>query len=735
MADGRRLAILIAAFVAGVAGGNAAFPAAALPRTAVPPPAGGGAKRPDTGAGQVWTAVGGAADESSYSRLDQINTRTVEKLGLAWSLDLPGEVTLEATPLEVDGRIYFTGSLAKVYAVDAQRGAVEWTYDPQVWKSNPDKLHFSFGANRGMAYEDGKVFAAALDGRLFALDAKSGKQLWTADSIPAGRLNVSTGAPRAMSGKVIIGNGGADFGSRGFVTTFDSATGKQLWRFYTTPGSAEQNKGDPAMEAAARTWGPDFWRHTGGGGTVWNGMTYDAELNRVYLGTGNSGPYDPNARDPGGGDDLYNVSIVALDADSGRYIWHYQENPRDCWDYKSTPNIVMATVAIHGSPRKVLLHAPTNGFFYVLDRETGKLLNEPGKTTEVSWAKSIDQETGRPVEVPDIRYETGETELWPGSVGGHNWQAMSYNPTTGLAYIPIQQIGERFSRRRSSENGFNVMGLSVEPFLGRRGDGHGYLVAWNPVTQKQAWRVQHKGLWNGGTLTTAGRLVFQGTATGSFAAFDAQTGKQLWQFAAGLGIVAAPMSYSIDGRQYVSILVGYGGAAAAQGRFMDMGYKFGKQPRRLLTFALGADKKLPPASLPDFTVHALDNPSLTLNESDVDAGRALSVQCAACHGVGLQATGAPAPDLRESAVALNLDSLSAVLKSGALLPQGMPRFQNLTDEQIGQLYVYIRARAREALGKRKENNAAPHPALGVRGRATHARRLMSRRPPPPLTPI
>jgi quinohemoprotein ethanol dehydrogenase len=652
------------------------------------------------GAGNDWPAVGGASDESSYSRLDQINVGDIGKLGLAWSLDLPGEVSLEATPLEVDGTIYFTGSEAKVYAVDAKTGEINWTYDPQVWKHNPDKMHFSFGANRGMAYENGKVFAAALDGRLFAFDAKTGKVLWVVDSIPTGMLNVSTGAPRVMNGKVIIGNGGADFGSRGFVTAFDANTGAQLWRFYVTPGSPEQNKGDAAMEAAAKTWSPDFWKHTGGGGTAWNGMTFDPELDRVYIGTGNSGPYDPTLRDPGGGDDLYNTSIVALDAKTGKYIWHYQENQRDCWDYKSTPNIVMATIPINGQPREVLLHAPTNGFFYVLDRRTGKLLNEPGKTTDITWAKNIDLKTGRPNENPNIRYETGESRLWPGSVGGHNWQAMSYDPKTGLVYIPIQQIGVLFSRHGGSENGFNVMGLSVEPIVERPGDDHGFLIAWNPVTQKEVWRVQHPGLWNGGTLATAGGLVFQGTADGYFKAYDAKSGKEVWAFDAGLGIIGAPMSYSIDGRQYVSILVGYGGTAAAYGHFMDMGYKFGRQPRRLLTFAPGGDKTLPPKSPPDFTVHALDDPTLMLNAADIAAGRALSVQCAACHGVGLQATGTPGPDLRESAIALKIDSFATLLKSGALLDQGMPRFQELTDDQIRQLHAYIRAKAREVLSKR-----------------------------------
>ena len=677
--------------------------------------AGGGAAQPQEGVGAEanWAATGGSFDETGYSRLTQITAGNIDKLGLAWSLDLPGEVTLEATPLAVDGVLYFSGSYATVYAVDAVTGKQLWKFDPEVWKHNPDKMHFSFGANRGVAYENGKVFVAALDGRLFALDAKTGKEAWVAQSVPDGMLNISTGAPRTMNGKVIIGNGGADFGARGFVTAFDSNTGKQLWRFFTTPGTTEQNKGDPAMEAAAKTWGADFTKNGGGGGTVWNGMTFDPETNRVYIGVGNAGAYDPNVRDPGSkGDNLYTTSIVALDADTGKYIWHYQQNPRDSWDYKSTPNILMATLNVGDKPRKVLLHAPTNGFFYVLDRDTGKLVNEPGKTTLISWAKGIDMKTGRPIEEPNIRYETGETNLWPGTVGGHNWQAMSYSPKTGLVYIPIQQIGARFSRLRGSENSFNVMGLMLEPIIEKPGDGHGYLVAWDPVAQKKVWEVKNDFLWNGGTLATAGDLVFQGTADGMFNAYKAQSGERLWQFNAGLGIIAAPMSFSVNGKQYVSILVGYGGTSAAYGNFMNVGWKYGQQERRLLTFAIDGKAKLAPTPPRDMKVHAVDDPALVLNEADVAAGRGLSVQCAACHGVGFQSAGAPGPDLRESGIALQLDSFRQLLKSGALIERGMPKFDRLSDEHIRQLHAFIRAKAREELGVRKrDTQAAPNAKL------------------------
>ena len=661
--------------------------------------------QPAVGTAANWTAVGGAADEAGYSQLTQIDRESVGRLGLAWSLDLPDEVTLEATPLAVDGIVYFTGGYAEVYAVDAPTGKLLWKFDPQTWKRRPDKFHF--GANRGAAYEDGRIFVAEMDGRLDALDAKTGKLLWHADTIPDGMLNYSTGAPRTMNGKVIIGNGGADFGARGFVTAVDAATGKFLWRFFTVPGSPEQNRGDPAMEAAAKTWQGEFWK-IGTGGTVWNGITFDPELDRVYLGVGNAGPYDPAVRSPGGGDNLYTSGIVALDADTGKYVWHYQENPRDAWDYKAAPNMIAATLSLDGKPRKVLMHAPTNGFFYVLDRERGKVISA-GKTTVITWARGIDLATGRPIEEPNIRYETGATKIWPGPIGGHNWQAMSYSPGSGLVYIPVLQIGAHFYRGVQTENAFDLFGLMLEPIIEKPGDGKGKLVAWDPVAQKEAWSVQHETLWNGGTLATAGGLVFQGTADGAFDAYDAVTGVRLWHFDAGLGIIAAPMSFGHEGVQYVSVLVGYGGTTAAYGEFMNVGWKYGAQTRRLLTFALDGKARLAPSAPPDKTVHALDDPKFVIDEADVAAGRALSIRCASCHGVGLQSTGTPGPDLRESAIAVNLASFKDLLESGARMDRGMPRFEMLSDDEIRQLHAYVRARAREALGKRKAD-ASPAPA-------------------------
>ncbi|RJF94140.1 PQQ-dependent dehydrogenase, methanol/ethanol family [Sphingomonas cavernae] len=651
-----------------------------------------------TGTAENWASHGGGSDEAGYSRLDQIRVENAEALGLANWLDLDGEATLEATPLAVDGVLYFTGSYSSVYAVDAATGTLRWKYDPQIWKVNPAKMGMNFGVNRGVAYADGRVFVGVLDGRLVALDAATGKEQWSVDTLPPRTLHTITGAPRTFNGKVIIGNAGADANQRGYVTAYDQVTGRQLWRFYTVPGSPEANAGDPAMEMAAKTWGGEFWKQ-GLGGTVWNGITFDPELNRIYLGTGNGGPYNPKLRSPGGGDNLFLASIVALDADSGKYIWHYQVNPGEAWDYKATANMILATLPIDGAPRKVLMQAPTNGFFYVIDRETGKLISAE-KTGKVTWAERIDLKTGRPVEAANIRYETGESILYPSMLGTHNWQDMSYNPKTGLVYIPYMKLGARYSTSvKPGELAFG--GMTVQAWKQDPDDGTGALLAWDPVKQEQRWKVPIETLWNGGTLTTAGGLVFQGTADGYFSAYDAKTGKRVWRFNAGLGIIAAPISYVAGGKQYVSVLVGYGGTTAALSHILDVGWKYGAQPRRLLTFAIGGTGKLPPSPGRDMTVRPLDDPSITLDEKSVAKGQGLSIMCMACHGANMHSAGTPGPDLRESAIAMSEDDLWTVLHDGAMIERGMPAFPQLTRGQVHNLWSYIRATAREANGTRK----------------------------------
>jgi quinohemoprotein ethanol dehydrogenase len=494
---------------------------------------------------------------------------------------------------------------------------------------------------------------------------------------------------------VMIGNGGGDFGSRGYVTAYDQASGKQAWRFYTVPGSPQENQGDPAMEAAAKTWTGEYWK-TGTGGTAWNAMIYDPELKRVYVGTGNSGPYDPQVRSPDGGDNLYLVSIVALDAQTGKYLWHYQENPREAWDYKATAPIVATTLEIEGKPRKVLLHAPTNGFFYVLDRQTGKLISAE-KTGKVTWADRIDLKSGRPVERPGIRYEKAGFDMYPGPAGRHNWQAMAYSPQTGLVYMPAQNQGIRFAAStvgaaNTAVNPAGAMSLIDE----HPDDRTGWLLAWDPVRQKKAWEIKLPTFWNGGVLATQGGLVFQGTADGLFSGYDAKSGARVWQFNAGHGFQGAPISYAAQGKQYVAVLSGYGGAAPVGGN--NVGWKYGA-PRRLLAFALDGKVKLPPVEKADTSVKALDDAAITLNEADVKAGAGLFVTCSLCHGKDAVA-GGTAPDLRESAIALDAAAFRAVVHDGALLQNGMPQFEDLSDAELRQLRAYIRARAREALGKR-----------------------------------
>jgi len=642
-----------------------------------------------------WASHNGK-NEDAYSALDQIDRSNVRRLGLAWSLDLAGEQSLEATPLAVSGMLYFTGSHAAVYAVDAVSGKLSWKYDPQTWKHDPAKLAFMFGVNRGVAYADGRIFSGTLDGRLIALDAKTGSLLWSVQTVPESGGKTITGAPRTFDGRVIIDKADAYSGERGYVTAYDAASGRQLWRFYTVPGAPADNQGDAVMERAAATWSGEYWK-TGTGGGVWDSITFDPELQRIYLGTGNAGPYDPAERSPGGGDNLYTASIVALDADSGHYLWHYQVNPRDAWDFDSTQQMALAELSVRGERRKVLMQAPKNGFFYVLDRENGRLISA-GKLGKVTWAERIDLETGRPVELKGARYESGDAVVWPSAVGAHSWHSMSFSPKTGLAYIPYMQVGVHLHKGVPQSGLFAIGDLSMAGYLADEDDGKGALLAWDPLAQRARWRVKLPTLWNGGTLATAGDLVFQGAGDGYFSAYDGTTGERLWRFNAGLGIIGAPISYAVRGTQYVALLVGYGGATAIWSELMPGGWKYGLQPRRLLTFTLGGKAELPPTAPPDRSVNALDDPAIEIHASDVQAGQALfNRACSVCHGLNLRSPGSPGPDLRESKIALSEQGVWAVVHDGTLLERGMPQYASLGPDQVRQIYAYIRAGAREAL--------------------------------------
>lgn len=635
--------------------------------------------------GTDWPSVGRTPSETHFSPLRGINRGNVRGLGLAWFLDLPDEGPLQATPLAVDRTLFFTGSNGKVYAVDARTGKLRWSVDPDFANHPLIGRNVIWGSNRGVAYWHGKIYVGMADGRLQALDAKNGSIVWSAQTFDEPDASkVISGAPRVFNGKVVIGHGG-ESGTRGYLTAYDASTGRKLWRFYTVPGDPAKGFENSAMALAAKTWNGDWWR-TGGNATAWDGILFDPELNRVYFGTANGTPINATARGAGGGDNLFVASIVALDADTGEYLWHYQINPGETWDYDATAPLVSATLKINGAPRQVLMQAPKNGFFYVIDRVTGKLISAE-KIGKATWAERIDLTTGRPVEAPAIHYRGDPVLIWPSVFGVHNWQPMSFDAASGLMYIPTMRLGMR-------------LGAAVFDFSPQDpDDGTASLLAWDPVAQHKRWEVRHgDNFWNGGILSTAGSLVFQGLGDGTFNAYDARDGTKLWSFDAGLGINAAAATYEIGGVQHVSVLVGYGGTVNVA-KVRDYGWHYGEQPRRLLTFALGRHTRLPPGAPPRFDVRAEDDPTIVIDTQRAQAGARLYPRCAVCHGVYFQNIGAFARDLRESTLALRWESFRAVVHDGALMPLGMAKYDDISDSDLEDIYWYVRQSARNATAR------------------------------------
>jgi len=655
-----------------------------------------------------WLAYGRTHDERRFSPSDQINTGNVADLKVDWFLDLPQDVGLVSTPLVVDGTLYFTGTMNVIRAVDAVTGELLWKYDPQVAKEIQGKRKIGWKHNRGISFYEGKLFAATWDGRLFALDATTGKELWTVRTFDIDQALYITGAPKAFKGKVLIGNGGTENGpSRGWVAAYDAETGAEAWKFHIVPGNPADGFENAAMEMAARTWTGEWWKH-GGGGNAWHGFTYDAELDVVYIGTGNGSPWNRKIRSPEGGDNLFLCSIVALDPDTGEYRWHYQTTPGETWDYNSNMDIVLADLQIGDAgeePVKAILHAPKNGFFYVINRKNGKLISaEP--YVETTWATRIDIETGRPVEVPGARYETDAAYVTPNPYGAHSWHSMSFNPHTGLAYIPAMHYATNFSDEGIDLETFQAVkfsgGIGVNPLPAKSPrDYPASLIAWDPVKQEAAWQIPQQSGPNGGTLTTAGNLVFQGRADGRFVALDARTGEELWSFNAGLGITAAPITYELNGRQYVSILVGWGGGAAGLGAKYasqefspsHLGWDYGKHMRRLLTFSLEGRAEMP-ALPPPYFPEPIEAPDFMIDPALAQQGATAFGACVACHGLDAKAAGM-APDLRASQIVLDGESFASVVRAGALVARGMPANPEITDAELDALRHYIRKEARE----------------------------------------
>lgn len=649
--------------------------------------------------GHNWLSHGRTYDEQRFSPLDQINTDNVDEMGLAWYADFTSNRGQEATPIVVDGVIYVSEAWSKVGAYDARSGEQLWFFDPRVpgeWAVNAccDVV------NRGVAVYEGKVFVGTIDNRLIALDAGTGEVVWDVATTPEGEPYAITGAPRVAKGMVFMGNGGAEFGVRGFVAAYDVDTGEREWIWYTVPGNPADGFENEQMEMAAETWNGEWWK-TGGGGTAWDSIVYDPVTDLLLVGVGNGSPWPAEIRSPGGGDNLFLSSIVALEADTGEYVWHYQTVPADSWDYTATQQIMLAELEIEGELRRVAMQQPKNGFFYVLDAATGELISAEN-VVPVTWAEGIDMETGRPIEIPSARFSrTGVGAIVSPFYGGsHNWHPMSYHPDTGLVYMPIVNRNYGFVAVEEDDNpmGQNLSISTVEgprlfEKLGVEEVNESFLQAWDPIKQEEVWRVDYGPQRSGGTLATAGNLVFQGNREDyTFRAFNAATGEQLWSHPVQTGALAGPVTYSLDGVQYVAVV---GGFRSTQ-NYYESNYS------RLLVFRLGGEAELPPEQ---------EISQLPLNPPENFGGEALISQgegvfddyCASCHGLDGQARG-DFPDLRFSPALTSQPLWNSIVLDGARVSNGMVAFGEVLDEEESQaLRAYMTGRANELKAEREAN--------------------------------
>ncbi|HEY7977524.1 MAG TPA: PQQ-dependent dehydrogenase, methanol/ethanol family [Rhizomicrobium sp.] len=668
-----------------------------------------------------WLSHGRTYSEQRFSPLDKINTTNVKNLGVAWEYRTYSVRGLEATPIVSDGVMFITLPWSKVIALDAKSGKELWQYDPKV-PGATGRFACCDVVNRGVALWKGAVYVGTLDGRLIKLDSKTGKMLWTVDTVENhAHTYTITGAPRVFDGLVVIGNGGAEYDSRGYVSAFDANTGKKVWRFHVVPGDPAKPQENAALTAALKTWDTTgkykFWK-IGGGGAPWNSMAYDPQLDLVYFGTGNGNPWNRELRSPKGGDNLYLSSVVALHAKTGQFAWAYQTTPGDTWDFDSTADVVLADLKIDGKMRHVLMHAPKNGFFYVIDRATGKLISAQ-KFATVTWAKSVDIKTGRPVEEPDARYTKKMAVVYPAATGAHNWQPMTYSPQTGLVYIPAMDAAGLYVGQKDFQYHHGAWNLGVDfaalsqAVLDMVKAGKapapsvGFIKAWNPVTQKEAWQVSMGGSWNSGLLSTAGGLVFGGDAYGNFTAYDAKTGTKLWTIDLKTGILAPAMSYMIDGQQYIALLAGWGGAGG-MAAFKDPNAalsKYKTDQGRLFVFKLGGKQQV--AALAPEGTPPQEPPPQTANAATIAKGFTLYHRtCLVCHGYFAQSEG-EVPDLRlmQKGVWASFDD---IVLGGALAANGMASFKDvLSKDDAAAIKAYILDQAHVAWDQAHPKKAAP----------------------------
>ena len=650
-----------------------------------------------------WMSYGRTWDEQRFSPLKQINDQNAGRLGLAWFAELNTYRGVEATPLEVDGILYNISAWNILSAYDARNGHLLWTYDPKV---APEWARYACcgPSARGIALWKGKVYIGALDGRLIAVDARSGHEIWSEQTFDRDWPYSITGAPRVFDGQVLIGNGGADYGVRGFVASYDAETGKRNWRFFLVPGDPSKGPdGEPSdsvMPMATRTWAGEWWKY-GGGGTAWDSIVYDPKLQLIYIGTGNGGPHAQQFRSPGGGDNLFLCSIVAVNAQTGKYVWHYQMVPREEWDFTCTQSMILADLKIGGRQRQVIMQAPKNGFFYVLDRRTGQLIS--GRTyVPNNWATRIDMKTGRPVVNPESYLTVKPHLMTPSWMAAHSWNPMSFSPLTGLAYFPAQEEWTVVSRVADDEFKFvpfrSNTGYSYSSYpqlrkkLQQIADSRekGYLLAWNPATQKEAFRIPYPYPGSGGVLTTAGNLLMEGTIAKTFAVYRADNGAKLWEMPVdGVGN-AAPITYSVGTEQYVAVNVGWDGQPVYG--LSHAKEPFTVAPARLLVFKLDAQGvSLPPTPTPPPIPPP--PPPLRAPETEVKAGALLyNNTCSSCHGINARGG---VKDLRHMAAQTHAQFNDIVL-GGSRKGAGMASFKDiLSQKDADAIHAYLIARAQE----------------------------------------
>lgn len=659
--------------------------------------------------GSNWLTHGRTYDEQRFSPLEQIKEDNIAALKLAWHFDPETERGQEASPVVVDGVMYVSTAWSKVYALDAATGRQLWEFDPK------SSGHAAVNGccdivNRGVAVWDGKVYVATFDGRLVAIDAATGREVWEQLTVDQTLPYTITGAPRIVKGVVLIGNAGGEMGKlRGYLSAYDSETGKLRWRFFTVPGDPSKGFENKAMEMAAGTWKGSWWKF-GGGGLVWDSMAYDPQLDLLYFGVGSGFPWDQEIRSPGGGDNLFLSSIVAVRPDTGEYVWHYQTTPGETWDFDATQHLLLADLTINGQSRKVVMQAAKNGFFYVLDRANGGYISAQ-RYVDVNWATGIDSDTHRPIENPAARWGRFKEVFAgkPGPPGGHNWQPMAYSPKTGWVYVPVLDMGFPYLRSAvydadlkqvyNAGSQLQAATLPVDPDARAQAleTVSGRLMAWDPVTQREVWSVRYSGPWNGGVLATAGNLIFQGTQDGEIAAYAATGGAKVWSFRINTGIIAPPISYAVNGEQYIAVLAGMGGAYpltagdAARGTFPKPNIP------RVLAFKLNGSDQLPVASRATATPTA-ELPPATAAQSVVVSGKVqYHMSCFHCHGIAA-ISGEIVPDLRYSAALSDPAAWNAIVAGGALEPHGMAAFGSvLTTAQIDSIRAYVIQRAHETI--------------------------------------